>query len=142
MMTTKTLRDVTDYVQGLMREVAGMREAPDRPPDKIGRYPFATCYPFAGEVWFGEPEGRYRGLHQLALEVHVARKDLARDFESSMALLEPVLEALGADVTLGGTVETLVGEVTYTYGPLLWFGQDTLGWRFLLRVKIHNVLAS
>lgn len=131
-----TLEAAIDYIQKLMRDVEGMREAPNKPPGKIGLYPFATCYPAQGVVSLGEPQGYAAGRHALALELHVARKNLPNDMELILPFVERVIAKFRDDPTLGGTVTTVVGDLTYTFGPLNWFGQETLGWQFLVTVKI------
>lgn len=129
---------VIDYVQAQMKEVEGIRAAPKRPPDKISLYPFTTCFPGTGDILIGNPAGNRRDIHTLILEVHVARKDLPADINRVLPLVDRIGDKLKDDPTLGGNVETIVGSITYVFGPLGWFGQETIGWQFQVPVKIIN----
>lgn len=136
-----TIQAAIAYIQGLAEGLTGIRQAPDFPPEQMNVFPFAVCYPSAGEFRAG-PIGLMKGLHSLVVEIHVARKDLPRDVETALPFGELLAAAVFDDPTLGGTVDTVRADegITYTFGALAWGGQATIGWRITVPVKIQTVL--
>jgi hypothetical protein len=126
-------------VQDIIGAIPGIRNAPDYPPDALNAFPFAVCYVSSGTWQFGPADDR-KGLHTITLQVHWARKDLARDVAKAMVLAETIPDALLRNPTLAGTVDTIVQPIAYTFGPLAWGGVDTIGFDFKIPVKIQTVL--
>ena len=131
----KSLVKAIAYIQKQMLEIEGMLESQTYPPDKIGSYPFSTCYPGAGVLALGDPQGAARGEHSLVLEIHVARKDLPGDTERVWPFFDRVSDKLNGDETLGDTVDTIVGNITYQFTQLGYFGTQTIGWQFVIPIK-------
>ena len=70
----------------------------------------------------------------------MARKDLLRDVETALPFGELLAAAVFDDPTLGGTVDTVRDEgITTSFGALAWGGQETVGWRLTIPVKIQTV---
>jgi len=136
-----TIQTAIAHIQGLAEGLPGIRQAPDFPPEQMNVFPFAVCYPAAGEFQAG-PMGLMKGLHNLVVEIHVARKDLPRDVETALPFGEALAAAVMDDPTLGGTVDTVRADegISYTFGALAWGGQETVGWRLTIPVKIQTVL--
>jgi hypothetical protein len=135
-MAERPLTRAMEYIVARAGELQGMRSAAKRPPDKITDYPFATAFPGTGTIGIGNPQGSRRDVHTIILEIHVARKDLPSDIDRVLPFVDLVGDKLQSDPTLGGTVTTIVGDISYTFGPLGWFGQETIGWQFQIPVKI------
>lgn len=135
-MSEQPLTTAIEYLIARMGEIDGMRSFPKRPPDKISDFPFATAFPGTGVIGLGNPLNSRRDVHTIILEIHVARKDLPNDIDRVLPFVDRVGTKLQNDVTLGGTVETIVGDISYTFGPLGWFVQETIGWQFQIQVKI------
>jgi hypothetical protein len=131
----KSLVAAITYLQAKMLEIDGMRESQTYPPDKIGSFPFSTCYPGAGVLSLGDPQGAARGEHSLVLEIHVARKDLPGDTERVWPFFDRISDKLNGDETLGDTVDTIVGNITYQFTTLGYFGTQTIGWQFIIPIK-------
>lgn len=133
------LQSAIDAIQDIMLTISAIREAPDEPPEAINVYPFAVCFAGSGE-WHQEPAGMKKGLHTITLQVHWARKDLPRDIQKAMALVETIPNEIMDDPTLATTVDTIIDPITYTFGALSWGGVDTIGFDFKIRVKIQSAI--
>lgn len=132
-----TIYDAAKYVQSsIVASVSGIRSAPEDPPDDMSVYPFAVCFPSNGQLTGNEDNGK--DFHTLILQVHGTRKDLPRDYAAVIGYIETVGHALRDDPTLGGNVETIVGEIEYSFGQMEWAGVQTLGPQFQFEVKIRS----
>lgn len=133
-----TLEGSLKYIQTLMRAVAGVRLAPEYPPeDPHGQFPFVACYPASG-TWSVGPAGAATGWHNIIVEVHVAREHLPDDVRRVMPFAERIPAALlhPDNVKLGDNA-TSVQNISYSFGSLQWGDIPTLGFKFTLSaVKI------
>lgn len=137
-----TLQQVIDQIQTQVRAVTGIRKAPDEPPEQLNYFPFAVCYARTGELRIGPPD-LLHGVHEIWLEIHVARKDLARDVTAVMPYGDSVPDAIfGAYADGTFTTMDAMGNIAYSFGPMAWGGVDTIGWRFRLQgVKVQNAIS-
>lgn len=127
-----TLQDAIDEIQAEVRDVAGMRAAPDEPPDSMNHFPFAVCYAHTGSYRIGPPDTMH-GIHELYLEVHVARKDLERDIAAAMPFAKSVPDAIFSAYAAGSlTAVEVIQRIAYEFGPMTWGGVLTLGFRFTI----------
>ena len=135
------LQSAIEVIQDICLTVSGVRAAPDYPPEAANVYPFVACYATTG-AFRGGPAGVMTALHTIAVEIHVARKELPRDVAAVIPYGELVAAALLTLPTLSGTVDTIrAGEgIAYTFGGMAWGGQETVGWRLLVPVKIQSTL--
>ena len=133
------LQAAIDDVQNTVAGLTGIRAAPHEPPESLNVYPFCVAYAGSGSWEYG-PMGDKKGIQNIVLELHVARKDLARDIAAAMAYCESIPNAIMADPTLGGTVNTISGPIVYTFGALSWAGTDTLGFRWTIPVKLQSAI--
>ena len=124
------LQDAINHIQDLTGAVDGIRAAPDYPPEQSNVYPFCVAYMGTGEIGFDAGVGT-AGIHSIVVELHVARKDLARDIAKAAPYVDSIPAALLADPTLGGTVE-LFENITYEFTPMQWDTVETVGFRFIL----------
>lgn len=134
-----TLQDAVGGLMTLVDAVSGIREAPDYAPESIKTFPFAVGYAKSGTFEFGVA-GEMKGLHDIVVEVHVARKNLRSALKTAMGFSDSVPAAVMADPTLGGNVDTFE-EITYEFGALDYGGAQTIGFRFTVKnVKIRTDL--
>lgn len=124
----KLLEDAYEELQQLLSTITGLRSAPDYPPDKPGTFPFLVVFPASGTfapVTFDGPEG----AHTVIIQIHVARKDLARDLKDAIPYVEKIAKKLlyQDHSNLNSTVDD-IGELRYTFGDLEWGGVPTLGY--------------
>lgn len=133
------LQDAIAKVQEIAGAVDGIRAAPEYVPEEINVFPFLVCYAGNGSYDFA-PAGVMKGLHNIILELHVARKDLPRDVEKAMKYADNIPLAIMDDPTLGGTVST-IGVITYTFGMLGYGTTETIGFRFMIQnVKVQTTI--
>jgi hypothetical protein len=134
----KTLTDAIAQVQTLVGGLSGIKKAPQYPPDKISQFPFAVAFPGSGEG-YREDASSTRELHNIRLEIHMARKNMARDIATVIGYWKLVFdELLSVDnLTLDGTVDT-INRITYEFGPLGYADIDTIGYTFTIDVKIRS----
>lgn len=127
------LQVIIDQIQAEVRAVPGIRAAPDEPPAQINQFPFAVCYAREGYFKVG-PVGTLHGIHEIVLEVHVARQEMEHDFQQVMPFAESIPNAILAaygDGRLTGL--EVLQEIRYAFGPLGWGGVPTMG--FLFRIN-------
>lgn len=134
-----TVQAAVIALQELVGDVTGIKGAPSYPPDSLNIFPVAAAYPAQGSLNFGVA-GEMKGLHNLVVEVHVRRTNLATDVQAVIGYIDSVPDAVMADPTLSGTVSTFE-RIDYTFGKLSWGDQETFGIRFtLVNVKIRSDL--
>ena len=126
-------------LQGTIGALTGIREAPTYPGDKLPPLPSSFCFVASGE-WKQQPAGARTGLHVLRLQIYWDRKDLARDVTKAMVYVETIPNAIMADYTLGGTEDTVVDPITYTFGAMEWTGMQTIGYSYDITVKIMEAI--
>lgn len=136
-----TIAGAITNLQTLVGAIAGIRSAPDYPPDNLSTFPVAVAYCESGRFQ-SESYGAYVGFHVLALEIHWKRSAPLRALvETTTPYAESVYEAIIADVTLSGAIDSMEpGDITYTHGPMA-YGEppvDTFGYRFLIPIKVKG----
>lgn len=122
-----TLQDVVDAVRNKLRTVdPAIRSVPDGPIENVSVFPFGTA--FIRRVNYKQFSQTLRhGTHTIAVQVHVARKDLPRDIEKSMPYGEAVPIAIYNDLTLDQKIAT-VTEIRGAFRAMEWGDAETLGW--------------
>lgn len=127
-------------IQTIAGELTGIRQAKDAPPEQLVSFPQAVAYPTSGELAL-TAGGWMVGTHTVALEFHTARKSLEREYSLMMPLIEALPKAIFTNLNLTGAISRLEGPITYSFGRLDWVGDvETVGWRFLLRLKQEQTL--
>lgn len=126
-------------IQSLLKQIPGLKSAPSQPTENASAYPFLIVFADSG-TWEKESASQVKGIHTITVEIHVSRKDLPRDIERVLPFGELVKDKLFADAnaTLGGTVDNIVDEVDYTFGPIGYGGVLTIGWQINIPVKIRS----
>ncbi|HOA25576.1 MAG TPA: hypothetical protein PKI52_16315 [Aggregatilineales bacterium] len=135
---TQTLAAAIAAIQDvwLSLQVAGqpaVKAAPAQPTESMTQFPFVVTYPARARVT--PMAGWTKSVVTLYTEFHMGRSILPRNVEVAIAYYEPFLDALRADITLGGSVDAIVGDIRAEFGYLEWAGEKHVGWRFEIDVK-------
>ena len=135
------LQDAIDEIQVLMRALPGIRDAPDEPPDQIAAYPFVVAYASTG-TWDAQTPETIIGLHNIIIELHIARRDLPHAVEEAMKYSDQIPDTLYKalrDQTISA-IETW-NNLTYIFGELNYDMVETIGFQFTLNgVKMREIL--
>jgi hypothetical protein len=132
-----TLPEVIDYVQSLMRDLPGIEEAPDEPPESMNQFPFVVTLPRTGTITRESPE--MQGIYTIYVQVHVGQQVLPRAIETAIPYGDSIPQALWADPKLGGNVST-IQEVRFTFGGLEWGTEKHIGYRFEVDFKMRTAV--
>ena len=141
------LKDAIDEVIDELQTISGIRRVPEEPPENNNAFPFAVVYPTTGVYRFGPPP-LMRALHNINIELHIARKDLPRDYVDVMALIDEIPKEIWNKLRTGdfSNLSTIGGSedgIDYVFGPLSWGTVDTLGVTYTLRdVKIETDVSA
>jgi len=133
------LKDAINEIIDELQTIPGLRRVPDAPPENNEQFPFAVVYPLTG-TYALEMTSFFKGLHSINIELHVARKDLPRDYAQVMDLIDTIPLEL-AKKHAAGEFDNLAtfGIIEYTFGPLSWAGIQTLGVTYTINgVKIET----
>jgi len=117
--------------------VSGILQAPDPPIEQPGEFPFAVGYPGDG-TFEGGPAGATTALHNIVIELHVARKDLPTDYSRAIPYVDSIPATLLSNLSSkwGSTISTFA-RISYRWGEMDYGGQKTLGIQFTVEgVKI------
>ena len=135
-----TIQAAIAYIQGLAEGLTGIRQAPDFPPEQMNVFPFAVCYPSVGEFRAG-PIGLMKGCIAWSLRFtwrgRIYRATWRRRCHSENCWPRPCLTILP---WAEPSTQCADEGITYTFGALAWGGQETVGWRLTIPVKIQTVL--
>jgi hypothetical protein len=139
-MPTTDLQAGIKEILDEIREISEIRRVPEEPPENNDAFPFVVGYPSNG-VYTGRPNVM-KGLHNVAIELHVARKDLPRDYNKVMGIIDEIpyqLQKLQVDS--GFTTIATFGEIEYTFGVLEWGNLETLGVTYIINnVKVETII--
>ena len=133
------LKDAVAEIIDELQTISGIRRVPDEPPENNDQFPFAVVYPLTGLYTQG-PAQLMKGLHSVNIELHVARKDLPRDYATVMDLIDTIPWELMKLLNDGGYSNlATIGQIEYTFGPLEWSGVQTLGVTYTIQnVKVET----
>ena len=124
------MASIDDALLEIVREIKNVRDirrVPDTPPESNDQFPFVVVYPASG-VFQKESAGWSIALHNINIELHVARKDLPRDFTKIVTLYDRLPNQLESGLENSRfTAITTWGNISYEFGTLQWAGVETLG---------------
>ncbi len=131
----RTLADFIQRVEAVVRGVEGIHVVHDYPPDQLNAWPAVVAYAARGYQ-----ETRDYGLgpsfHDVAVEVHIPRKDLARDMATLLPLITTIPAALADDLELNPFYGAMA-RISYTLFQENYGGVETRGYRFVIeKVKL------
>lgn len=135
------LKDAVNDIIDALQELGDIRRVPDEPPENNDQFPFAVVYPLTGSYEM-PTRGLMKGLHSINIELHVARKDLPRDYRQVMKLIDQIPNKLmKKQIDAGLSNMDTFGITEYTFGPLSWAGVDTLGVTYTVTdVKVQTAV--
>ena len=133
------LKDAVQEIVDELRKISDLRRVPDEPPETNNQFPFAVVYPIRGE-YGGGYVGSMKGLHSVVIELHIARKDLPRDYMQVMDLIDEIpKQIMIARKDARFSEMSAVGTIEYEFGALSWGGVDTLGVTYIItKVKVFT----
>ena len=132
-----TLKGAIEEIQDEVGSVSGIRKAPDQPPEKLTHFPYAIAYPDTGFVQ-QQSEGFRTHLHDIVVEIHVARKDLPRDIKAVIGYVETIPAEIWGNLGNYTNIQT-IGNISYEFTTFEYAGIETIGWRFTLEgVKFQS----
>lgn len=127
-------------IQDLIGALTGVRAAPDQPVEKMSILPLSLCYVGPGD-WLNYVNGGKQFVGDIMVELHVPRKDLARDMSRLMSYVESVPNEIMSDPTLGGTVASVNGVRCNGISQINNAdGTSTLALIWAVHVKMQNAL--
>jgi len=135
-------RDAIAQALTYIRSLSGIRLAPAFPPEQASDFPFVTGYPGDGEH-IETPAGLRTGLHNVIIELHVARKDLPFDYALAIPFVDSIPNLLFSNLTSkwAGKISTF-DRISYRWGEMEWATQKTLGIQFIVQgVKIQSAVS-
>lgn len=137
---SNTVQGAIEAIQDIALTVTGIRSAPDYAPDKLPALPAVVTYPARGNVT-SMGGNSSQDFHTIYCEVHVQRKDLARDIKTLVPFIDSFRNELAGAPTLNDAVTTINYPITYEilereFGS----GNKTLVLRFIVEIKQLNVL--
>lgn len=129
------LQDAVYEIAASMREVSGVKNAPNEPPENTENFPFVAVFPGTGEIE-ALARGDKKGLHNIDIELHVKRKDLPIDMRVATPFIDKIADQILSDRQNNNyTHINTFGAITYEFAPLAWGATQTLGYR----VTVNNV---
>ena len=145
---SKTLTDAIIRIQAIALGLGSgnIKAAPNTPVEGMASFPFCVTYPASGTIGREDATGT-RNIHTVFSEVHINPVNLAPSVELMQSVLEEYGLALQQAPTLTATddsitVDTIVYPIRYQFGNLQWAGEDHLGFRFEIDLKIRGSLST
>ena len=136
-----SLQSAIYEIQAKMREVSGVKNAPNEPPETTDNFPFVATFPGTGEVG-AVAHGDKRGLHNVNIELHVTRKDLPLDMRKAVPFVDLITDKLLSERQAAEFTEfDTFGSISYEFAPMAWGNVETLGYRFTINeLKIRGTI--
>lgn len=137
------LRQVVEQIADAVRAVEGIRSVPNSPPDSASAFPFVVVYPANGVNLWNTAED-LRSLHDIKIDLHLARRDLAFDTKTAIDFAEAIPNAIAYAFKNGDMpAATTIGDFDYTFSNLSYAGVETIGFSWTLNaVKILSNLTA
>jgi hypothetical protein len=132
-----TVAEIIDELQ----TIPGIRYAPDELVENNNdQFPFAVVYPLSGYFNTFTTSAQMKGMHSINIELHVARKDLPRDFATVMDLIDEIpYQLMKLRHDSGLTHMATFGNIEYSFGPMEWAGVNTIGVTYTItEVKVER----
>ena len=149
------LDHLIDEIRLDLSTLPGLAECHFDIPDSINRTPAIVVYPASGQ-WHLGTHANENGkptrwaMHTIRIELHVARKDLARDMAKVMTFCDTLPDYLFAGFkrdTFNGTMVTpgdprmgqnSTAPIRYSVIELGWGADQNIGWRLEFDVSTES----
>jgi len=132
-----TIEAAIAAIQAHALSLQGIRKAPTFPPDKAPPGPFAVCAPKSGD-WTPYSDFK-KGMQTVVCSILTPYKDMARDVERLLPYGETFPNAILADLTLSGTVDT-IKTLRWAFSTQEYNGITHIGWRFEIEFKQETAI--
>lgn len=132
-----TLVEAIIAAQNIVEATAYIGYAPDMPPEQAAVFPFSVCYPDSGQFRLNQI-GWTTDLHKLILEIHYSQTLLAPVIKKAVTEMPLIVQALLADPTWGGAIDTISGTIEYVFGELEYGSKKTIGTQLTIPIKIQT----
>jgi hypothetical protein len=135
-----SLQDAIYEVAAAMREVSGVKDAPNEPPESTDNFPFISTTPGTGS--YVHEAGVKKGMHDINVDLYVERKDSPLDFRRATPFIDRIVNKIFTKQKNGTwTSFSTFADVDYEFTTFLWADQPLLGYRIVLRdVKIQEAV--
>lgn len=122
-------------LQSMAQKIEGIKAAPLKIVESAQQFPFAMSFPRNGT--FDLLGGWNKYINTVYLDIHCSRTLLEQTLEKDVPFLEKIGAALQADPTIGGSGATIVSPVRWEFGKLTIGTTETIGYRFIIQVKLE-----
>jgi len=142
-MTLKAAR--LEIINGI-KTVKGIRSAPTQIPEGTNPFPFAVAHAATG-IYTLDAAALKVGLHDIMVELHVSRDNLAYDYDSLETLVDLCVNKWMNMLKLKGSsggFQTIhhFEQISYSIEPGQWAATPTLAVIFILeQCKVQDVVA-
>jgi len=130
----KNLTDCIADIQATVVAISGISDPGHGIIDSLDNGTFVVTEPADGN--FTPSETFRKGVHVIRCSVFVKEDDYPRYRAALIGFVESIYDALRADVTLGGTCDTMT-TIDYSYGPSKFGPYPVYGPVFTIGVKIQ-----
>lgn len=114
------LETILDELIDTVRDVPGIRFAPDDPPSSIANHPAGIVWVTEGRATIGPPE-LVTYHHGIRIALLTAMQNIAVANQRILPVIEPVIEAVYSRLRLSGFSDIQnIEQISYTYGPVQW----------------------
>lgn len=141
-----SLRGAINTVQRLALECAGVKSAPQDPKEALKFMPFAVSY--LSNFTLQRMDASFKkDIHTIFAEVHISRALLDKAIDQGYDILEEFGLKLEQNPTLPSTdntdqVDTIIYPIRGTFGRVNWAGDEHIGFRLEIDVKIQGSLTT
>lgn len=141
---------VAEALAATVRELAGIKQAPDYPPDEINEFPFVVCYAQPGTSTITTVKGasglpEFSSTDDFSVEWHNRPADLATNIREINTAVDDIRHALFRAWDAGdyrGVIHRVMSLRVAEYGALGWDTTETWGVRFVVSVEHRDVITG
>lgn len=138
------LANAIGYLMGKIEAVAEIKQAPQYLPEMVSNTPFCIAYPENGQI-IKQSSSTSKIIHTIAVELHLGTVLLPQAVALAISLADDISAIFLDDdnITLGENATTILlddntGGIRYTFGRLEWAGQEHIGFKWLVPIKIRS----
>ena len=141
-MALTPLLDAVGEIIDELQTIQGIRRVPDEPPINNEQFPFVVAIPDSGTYEL-EMTHFLKGLHDIRIELHVALKDLPRDYYKVMELIDVIPYEIAKKLKDAKfTKLATYSSMTYVFDYLKYGDVNTLGVIYTMtNVKIETTVS-
>ena len=139
-----------DEIRDDMRTMPGITRLYDEVPDALNEFPAVIVAAMGGSTWLATHNGSLHWQHDVRVEVHVPRTDLAANAAAMTALARDAVPWLysgfvydrynGTLLTTGNPESGAAPALVYTINPSEWGGKQTYAFMCDFTVTTQEVL--